>query len=81
MPLSWLAKAEPTPGHRDRKSALALHPGEVLFSGDRINTGDPVRTTVLALPFGKGDRLAERLIGRNYKGRHQNPGFGTHFIP
>jgi tetratricopeptide (TPR) repeat protein len=32
---------------------LALHPGEVLFAGDRINTGDADATTLLLCPSGQ----------------------------
>jgi tetratricopeptide (TPR) repeat protein len=32
---------------------LALHPGEVLFAGDRINTGDADSTTLLLCPAGQ----------------------------
>src|SRR5258708_23054876 len=32
---------------------LALHPGEVLFAGDRINTGAAATTTLLVCPPGE----------------------------
>ncbi len=41
---------------------LALHPGEVLFPGDRINTGDAGTTTLLLCPAGRLISLPARAI-------------------
>ena len=41
---------------------LALHPGEVLFAGDRINTGDSGTTTLLLCPAGQVIALPARAI-------------------
>jgi tetratricopeptide (TPR) repeat protein len=41
---------------------LALHPGEVLFAGDRINTGDAATTTLLVCPRGEAIDLPKGVI-------------------
>lgn len=41
---------------------LALHPGEVLFAGDQINTGDTETTTLLLCPAGQIISLPARSI-------------------
>lgn len=50
------------------ESELSLHPGEVLFAGDRINTGDPNGTTLLFCPAGLAVDLPKGVtadIGKN----------------
>ncbi len=45
------------------ESDLALHRGEVLFAGDRINTGDPNGTTLLFCPSGTAVDLPKGAAG------------------
>src|SRR5665213_2646553 len=53
---------------------LALHPGEVLFSGDRINTGDSVTTTLLVCPPGEAIDLPKGVIAEIGKNKIKVPG-------
>jgi tetratricopeptide (TPR) repeat protein len=41
---------------------LALHPGEILFAGDRVNSGDPANTTLLLCPSGQEIDLPKGAI-------------------
>lgn len=63
---------------------LALHPGEVLFAGDRINTGDAAITTLLLCPPGEAIDLPNGVIaevGRNQIKALGRPRISTRSIP